>query len=451
MNKHIVFTSMRKVLFLSASFLIILQGCKKEGELNPDFAEDTSSNQFTDSLQVTARTVEGDSIFADQIATGLVGVYKDSVFGTSHSATYVQPLLPSNAVVFGENDETFRTDSIVLCLEYDGMFGDTVPQTFEVFRIDEVLSSDKDYPSNYSAQTISNVAGNRTFIPRVNQNLIINSPNASGEIDTIEVLPQLRIKLDRAIGDEILAQSGLSAVDNNTNFTSFFKGLKIQAAQASALSNNEKSILYFALTASNTKMSIYYTATNSQGDSTKKVVDFPINSSSTRFNTFEHDYTNGALSSVLQQNSQDPPFTYVQAMGGVQTRIKFPGLEGLKTENVIVNKAELELPVANGSYAKFGKAEKLVLAAQDENNQLQFIPDFFEGSVYFGGNFDESKQHYTFNITRYIQGLISGTESKDELTVLVSGGAIKAERVVLLGPTQANERIKLNLYFSNTQ
>lgn len=451
MNKF-QFTSMRKVLILSASFFLLFQSCKKEGELNPDFAEDTSSNQFTESIELTSRTVKSDSVFADQIATGLIGLYQDSVFGKAINATHVQPLLPSNSVVFGESNETFTTDSVVISLEYDGIFGDTLTQTFEVYQVDEILDVEKEYSSNYQVATTNSLVGSRTFTPNLKDNQFILRPDASGNIDSIQLAPQLRIKLDNALGDLILSKSGQTEVSNNQNFTSFFKGLKIQPKENTPLTNNTNAILYFALTASNTKMTIYYTATNSNnGSSIKKSVDFPINSSSVRFNTFAHDYTNGSVLSALQQNTPDSLFSYVQAMAGVQTRIKLPGLDSLKGSNVVINKAELVLPAASGSYDLFGKADKLVLAALDANGDLQFIDDFFEGSSYFGGTYNSSEDSYRFNISRYVQGLLNGSETKEELTVLVSGGAINAERVVLFGPKHPNKRIKLNLYLSNTQ
>tara|TARA_B100000965_G_scaffold403456_1_gene431587 strand:- start:270 stop:1622 length:1353 start_codon:yes stop_codon:yes gene_type:complete len=441
---------MRKVLFLSASFLLSFYACKKDGEINPEFAQDTSSAFFTDSLNVTSRTVIGDSVLADRISTGLVGSFKDSVFGSSYASTTFQPLLPSNFLVFGETNETLTTDSVVLSLEYSGMRGDTVPQQFLVHRVNEILNTSNDYPSNYQIDTIVGAIGTRTIVPRIDKEFYVLNPDANGNIDSVLVDPQLRIRLDNAIGDEILSQSGMDPVANSSNFIEFFKGLTVSSNRG-MLNNNEKAIVYFALTSSNTKMSVYYTATDDQGVSTKKVVDFPVNSSSVRFNNFKHDYSQGSINNVLQTSQNDSLFSYVQAMAGVRTLIQFPGIENLVGKNIIINKAELELPYSSGSYDAFGIASRLIVAAKDQEGTLQFIPDYFEGTTYFGGDYSSSSQSYKFNITRYIQGIINQSITDKELTVLISGSAVNADRVVLSGASNLNQRIKLNLYYSNTQ
>jgi hypothetical protein len=450
MRQHTFTTEMRKALILSASFLAFLTACKDEGEVRPDFAENTNTSVFNDQISLESRTETSDSILADKISTGLVGAYKDSVFGSSYASMHLQPLMASNFLVFGEDDETLQTDSVVLSLKYGGFRGDTIAQTFEVFRIDEVLSTDNNYSSNYQVATLPNVLGSRTFIPNTRDDIFIKSPDANGNIDSVRLEPQLRIRLDNAFGDEILAQSGQTALATNDDFINFVKGLKV-SPQATTLGDNEKAILYFAMADRDTKLTIYYTATDQEGNATKKTVDFPVNSSSVRFNTFSHDFSSGAINQSLQSNNADTLHSYVQAMSGARTVINFAALDSLQQKNIIVNKAELELPLINGSYADFGVAEKLVLAAQDANGELQFIPDFFEGTSYFGGEYDALTQSYKFNINRYVQSLINGTESKKELTVLISGSAVSAERAVLGAASNSNRRIKLNLYYSNTQ
>ncbi len=450
MKQHTLRIKMRKALILSASFLAFLTACKDDGEVRPDFAQNTNSSVYTDQLSLESRTELSDSILADKVSTGLVGAYKDSVFGSSIASMHLQPLMASNFLVFGEDDEMLQTDSVVLSLKYNGIRGDTIAQTFEVFRIDELLSVDNNYSSDYQVATLPNVLGSRTFVPNTRDDIFIKSPDANGNIDSVRLQPQLRIRLDNAFGDEILAQSGQTAVATNEDFVNFLKGFKI-SPQTSSLNDNEKAILYFAMTDRDTKLTIYYTATDLQGNATKKTVDFPINSSSVRFNTFSHDFSSGAINQSLQSNTSDTLHSYVQAMSGARTVINFSTLDSLQQRNIIVNKAELELPVIRASYADFGVAEKLVLAAQDANGELQFIPDFFEGPSYFGGEYDALTQTYKFNINRYVQSLINGTEDKKELTVLVSGSAVSAERAVLGAASNSNRRIKLNLYYSNTQ
>lgn len=444
---------MRKVLTLSASFLLLFQACKKDGDLNPEFAENTTSLVFSDTATVKTYTEIGDTILADNISTGLAGLYKDSVFGTSTASLHVQPLLPSNSLVFGDDNDVLVTDSVVLSLEYNGAYGNiTVPQTLEVFRIDEELDDTKSYYSNSVIQTLPSILGTKTFTPNVDSSVRIIRPNQVGGSDTVSLSPQLRIRLDNSLGDEILSESGQDAVANNDNFTKFLKGLKITPNNPGGLNNNENAILYFALTSSNTKLTVYYNSTGA-GDtaSIPRSVDFPINSSSVRFNTFDHDYSGTPVETSLQSGTYDGMHSYTLAMAGVQSLIKFPNLkQNFENKQLTINKAELYIPAASGSHATYGFANSLIVASKNDAGELQFIPDFFEGSSYFGGLFESSSQSYKFNITRYIQGVINGSENENGLILLVSGSAVKAERIVLLGADNPNDKIKLNLYYSNT-
>lgn len=452
MFRIISFKSLRKALSLSASFLLLFSACKKEEISNTAFAENTIAFSFTDTLRVESSTVQGDSILADKISTGLVGIYKDSVFGKSIAQIHVQPLLPSNSLVFGQPGENLVVDSIVLSLEYNGFYGDkTKSQTIDVFRIDEQLESSTSYYSNTQVQTIASPLATKSFVPNTDSSVQILQPNQVGGIDTVKLNPQLRIPLDISLASEILSKSGQAEVSDNDNFTAFFKGLKIAAQDPGNLGNNENAILYFALTSTNTKMTIYY-KTESNSDTIPRSVDFPINSSSVRFTTFQHDYTGTPVETALQNTSFDAQHSYTIAMAGVESVIKFPTIKSFfKDDDKIINRAELIIPAASGSYANSGIANTVIIASRNENNQLQFIPDFFEGSSYFGGQYDASTNSYTFNIGRYLQGLINGTENEKGLTLLITGSAVKAERLVLQGADNPNGKIRLHLYYSNTQ
>lgn len=444
---------MRKVLFLSASFFIFFGGCRKDGELDPDFIQRTSSSFFTDSVLIKANTVIGDSILADQIATGLVGTYQDSSFGSTVASLYIQPLLESNALTLADPGEQLLLDSIVLSLKYESFFGDTsVMQTISVLELDEVLSSETNYYSDTNIVVKPEVLATKEFFPKPTTSVIIHQPNSTGGIDTVSLEPQLRVRLSDSLGDRILAKSGKQELESNTDFINYFKGIKIIPHISGPLNNNEKAILYFALTSSETQMVIHYKLIDNQGDTTPMVLNFPINSSSVRFSTFENNFSLGAVQANLIDGKDDSSFSYVQAMAGVETVLRFPNIiERFEEEKIVVNKAELVLPVASGSYAKFGVATTLILASRDQDRILQFTPDFFESGGFLGGEYDADEGVYTFNIARYIQGVLNGTESPTGLTILVTGSAVKAERAVLLAPGNTSRKIKLNLFYSKTQ
>jgi len=443
---------MRKALALSACFLLVtLMSCKKEGDIDPQFIEDSSSSSFLDVFDINAEVKSVDTILTDEVANGLVGVYRDSVFGTTRAEFYVQPLLSTNFQVFFEAGESYFTDSVVLSLPYIDAYGDTSQTEIEVYRLEEELEKSTVYYSDDSVMVNPSILGSKTFKPNLSENVIVARPNLAGFYDTLTLAPQMRISLDNAVGDEILSKSGQSEVENDENFTAFFKGLKIQAPASALGGMNQGNILTLALTNTQSLMSVFYTTVDGNGDTTKRVAEFPINTNSVRFINYKNSFANSAVDAVINDGNQDSLFLYSSGMAGVQTEVKFPGLANrFANQAVVVNRAELVLPLAEGSYTKYGVANQLILASRDANGNLSFLPDFFEGVSYFGGSYDASKNAYVFGISRYVQSIISGKSDSEALVILVEGSAVRPGRTVIFGPAQSAEKIKLNLYYSNT-
>lgn len=443
---------MRKAIALSACFLLLTStACKKDGEIDPDFIEDSSSSNFLNDFEITAQVKSVDTILTDEVANGLVGVYRDSAFGTSRAEFYIQPQLSSNFQVYYDAGDTYITDSVVLSLPYLSAFGDTSQSQIEVYRLDEELEKSTIYYSDDSARVIPAILGSKTFTPDLSKNVVIARPNLAGFFDTLTLAPQLRISLDNALGDEILSKSGQSEVENNDNFTAFFKGLKVQAPQSLQPLNNQGNILSLALTNSQSLLNIYYRVIDANGDTINDVIEYPINTNSVRFINYKNSYMNSAVGSIIDDNQEDSLFLYSSGMAGVQTEIKFPDLASqFANQPVVVNRAELFLPLAEGSYSQSGVADQLILASKDANGDLNFLPDFFEGVDYFGGEYDPTRNAYVFGISRYIQSIISGKSNSEALVILVEGSAVTPERAVIFGPAQTARKIRLNLYYSNT-
>src|SRR5690554_170666 len=182
---------LRKAFVLSASFLLFLTACRQDEEkLKPDFITNAAFSRFTDQIEIRTKTLRSDSILADRVSIGLAGIYRDSVFEVSRAALHVQPRLSTNYLIFGQTGETFYTDSIILSLHYDGIYGDSsIQQTLEVYRIDEELDETKDYPSNTQISTQASILGSKTFQPNINSKVKIISPNSNGGMDTLTVDP----------------------------------------------------------------------------------------------------------------------------------------------------------------------------------------------------------------------------------------------------------------------
>lgn len=437
---------LRKVALLSAiCFLgVFLNACKKDVNLQPGFESSASEVFVNDTVKIEVKTVEEDSVSSGQSSLSLFGLYNDSIFGVDKASFYTQVLLPFNGVNVAETGN-FTIDSVILSLVYAGKFADEAAHRLKVFELEDELEKEKNYYSNDSLKYFSTPLADKQFTSNTEKEVEIIVPDQDGNLDTIEVLPQLRIELDPAMGMNILNQGPDGALANNEAFTNFFKGLYISPAGPAPLVGNNN-ILYFALTNSQSKLSIFFTETSSQ---TKKVLDLPINTEALRFNRYSHNYSSTVVGQALA-DGEDRMRTFVQSMAGVRPVIRFPELTKTipQKEHYVINKAELILPVEHGEYKSKGIPEQLLALTSDSTGRLIFTEDILLSGSRNDGYYSKADSAYHFNVTRYIDGIINDGRTDRGLTVIANGSAINAQRVILNGPYKQERKMRLKLYYS---
>jgi hypothetical protein len=90
----------------------------------------------------------------------------------------------------------------------------------------------------------------------------------------------------------------------------------------------------------------------------------------------------------------------------------------------------------------------MVLLIKDESGTNVFVPDFFEGTDYFGGSFDINTQRYRFNLARYMDQLINEKIDDQGLFLVVSGNAVNANRLILNSGRNKTNPLKLRLTYT---
>ena len=438
-------TDLRKVALLSAiCFLgVTFHSCEKEGSINPSFESNSSGAFFTDSVEIHVKTVKEDSISTGQSSLSLFGQYKDSIFGKSEASFYTQVLLPFNGVNVATAGN-FTIDSVVLSLVYAGKYGEEATQTINVYQLTEDLKKAKKYFSNDSVSVDDlNPLAQQQFTSNIEAKMKIAVPNDQGSVDTVEVLPQLRIKLDPSIGQSILEQTPSGALANNEAFTKFFKGIYVAPSSSSTPVFGQNNILYFALTNSQSKVSIFFTETSTQK---KKILNLPISKEAVRFNRYSHDFSNTPVQQALLDGN-DSLRTFALSMAGVRPVLTFPHIT--KTfpadKHYVLNKAEIILPVETGDYFSLGRPDQLLALTSDSTGRLIFTEDITNSST--AGRYNAADTTYRFNITRYLDGIINDAKLDRGLTFIPNGSAINAQRLILKGP-ESQKKMKLKLYYS---
>lgn len=405
---------------------------------------DLLNARTTDTVSITTFTIREDSIKTDDLPSGtaVLGSYNDPVFGYTEASIYSQFLLPTNLTSgFGTN---LTIDSIVLALVYEninpfyGSVNDGDMQTVKVYQVTENISKEGSYYSNQNLETYPFAIGSKTFNP---------APVDSVVVDSVNEKPQLRIKLDPSFGS-VLLNAGAGNLSSNTAFLQFFKGLYI-TPETNGQQPGEGAMLYFNLLDSRSGLILYYKANNVEQAPYRLVV----NSSTARFSNFIHTYpSSGPISMQLANPALGQQLTYLQSLGGLKTKVKFPYIDDYRDSNIVVNRAELVVK-ADPSYitTTYPAPEKLFVVpvtSTGANGDLLSWPDFGEGSDYYGGSYNPAAREYRFNITHYVQGIINGTIPDYGLYLTVSGSAVNASRLVIGGGDNASNGMELRLTYT---
>lgn len=427
------------IRIVTALLLIILVSCKKDPqkiglEIQPP--EDKLLVKYNDSSSIISYSIREDSVRTDELSINLLGSNFDPVFGKTVASFATQVNLSKTGIDFGVNP---RVDSLILSMVYVGHYGDTnTQQTIRVYEILENIFSDSTYYSNKRVQYSDIDFAHHTFYPRPNDSIVINEITAA---------PQLRINLSAT--NSILADKIFNAPEDvladNDEFLEYFKGLYITT---DAL-NYGGATLYLNMTTASSSLILYYSNDSVDNQSFEML----INENCARFNQYEHfnyDFANQEIRKqiIFNDTSLGNYLLYLQSMGGIKSLIRFPYLKNFaSTTKIAVNEANLYIK-NNDTDSDFDAPYALNLFRLDEEGDLTLIPDYLEGSEYFGGTYDEGSSSYKFRITRFIQEILNGDLTDPVLSLSISGASTIANRVVINGPQNQMSRLRLELIYT---
>jgi hypothetical protein len=434
--------------FLTGILLFIfLNSCKKDPyaiglDLLPP--SDTLSLLVVDTATVVAYSVIQDSIRTDETTNILLGSLVDPVFGTTTASFYSQFRLSTEAPDFGTAPVL---DSLVLLLKYDSIYGDTNSlQTVRVYELSQDLYYDSIYYSNHQALNYGTMVANYTFRPNLKDSVTVIGGKLS---------PHLRINLNKLthyLGNKLL-YAPEAVLATNTEFLEFMKGLYVETVSRTS----GGALLFFKLDNVLTKMVVYFH--NEEEDSLH--FDFLINANSARFNSFDHNgYANAdpnfRSQVVFHDTTLGKNTLYLQGLGGVRTRVRFPFLKDFNNlGHLAINNAILVFKNMETD-TTYPPPVKLQLYNVDSLGRLGIIMDSDEGENYFDGNYDKSSRTYKFRITRQIQNILAGKIKNFDMYIMVNNpvsNELIPGRVILNGtqplpPASYSDRIQLQITYT---
>jgi len=411
-----MFSFRNAVAFMACLLVsVLVSSCNEPDILGLDLQpeDDQLGVNRLDTFQLDAYVTPEDSLVTSRVETPLfVGNMNEPLYYGSTYAGFAMQVRLGNTLTPGIFDGVSGADSIVLSFAWRTIAGDTSEvHHLSVHQLGDALSTDSVYYSTKTFTT-SGVLGHKDFKPALSDSVIVDSVARS---------PQFRMALDSAFGTKLIQdfKNNPSDFASQAAFLTYLKGIVLVDSV-----DGKGSIITFEPASSFNRLTLYF------GGGTG-VYDFVLDNNSSRFNYFRHTYNPD-----LKDSIPDSRFV-IQSMAGLKTRIKIPHLSELKNKlgNVSINNAQIIFKLEPGSDPDgFTPHSNLIVFGSDSAGKNTLLIDATESSLYYGGIYNASSKEYKFNISRYVQRVLTGT--KDYGLYLVAGGSTSnAQRTILQGGT----------------
>jgi hypothetical protein len=456
------------------SLLFFFSSCKKINEATELGGDLIPAVDNVHTFEVSLSAVTKNVLFNDSTRvrfTDLValGDLNDPDFGNTH-ANIDFNIVPSSVGSYPFlNKDSVEIDSVVLSLSYVAAFGDTLNNGVQTVRVYEIAQSAPFFDTSLYKFTDPNsdfaTVGPELGFANYTVKHLKDTLTLARAGDTTKVNNVLRIPLDNSLGVRFAQYDTTNGYKSDSVFLKLFRGLALKAdAGGNALS-------YFSLTdLNNTKLTVYFRATlNGKKDTTSFDYYHSINGQS---NYVNRDPGGGYLT-YLNNGAGDR--IYLQSAPGSYASIKIPQLDTFS--NKLIHRAEIvatRIPSSGGDI--FSTPVQLMLDRINKSGDTVFMlhQDLVvssSGSVgfsAFGGRL-HGDDTYRFNISRYIQNLVTNHAANDTLRIYaplrtdVYNAALGAKitipvidviakgRVVLGGGTytDSTSRLRLRIIYSN--
>lgn len=469
MKSRILVLSIGSVFFISLIFFTACKKINEATEVGDDLIPAVDNvHTFEVALNsITTNVLLNDStrvLYGDKVA---LGDLNDPEFGHTH-ANIDFNISPSK---FGTypflKKDSLAIDSVVLSLSYQGAYGDTVNNGIQTVRVYEIAQNAGFYdsalykfsdPSSDFATTGPELGSATYAVSKLKDTVKLIRGS-----DTSTASGVLRIRLNNALGTRFAQYDTTSTANggfkNDSIFRTLFRGLAVKADPTG------NTLSYFNLSDnSKTKLTVYFRTTGASKDTSSFDFYHLANGQSNYIDRQD----GGSYLAYLNSGAGDK--IYLQSAPGSYVSIKIPQLDTFS--NKVIHRAELlAIKIPSLSDNVFTTPSRLMLDRTNKptpdtafilEKDLTIDASGTFGFVAFGGTL-RSDNTYRFNISRYIQGIVTKREPNDTLrlyaplrTTLYNSNfksylsvpiieAIAKGRVVLGGGTYADPAMRLRL------
>lgn len=413
--------------------------------------EDLVSVQNIDTFKITTTAVPGDSLLVYSIPTAassgfisryFLGKMNDPIMGLTDVAIQTQ-LVPAFQSYPGLN---ITVDSLVLVLPYStaNIYGDKAQRyDLEIRELADSFALDKNYYGNQKLPVKPAVIQAKSFA--INYDSITIKDYSTGVAVDRKIPPQLRVRLTDAEFQSRLVGLDTSVYKSRVKFIKALYGLQLNT------SNIGKALAAFDLSSTRAGLYLYYKTASGSAQEFRYVFGFVA------ANSISRDRGTSLLGKYLA-GEPNQEYILLQGQEGANSKFTIPGLKNLK--NVIINKAELVLKVANvpGDEPVFFTPSPRILAMyRNDKGRLTVVEDFDNAAqtsnldLYYGGNYVSGVNNepgtYTINLSAHVQNMIKGKVPND-IYIKAFPLAESAARTTLYRADHPLHGAKLKLYYT---
>jgi len=407
-----------------------------------------------------------------------LGQINDPAFGTTKADMYFN----LSSTVYGSSpfkDTVEFIDSVVLQLSYRAAYGDSSASSqinVDVAEInpgngfvDTVL-----YRFDHPGFSTGSSLGTKSFsIPQFKDTVRFYTNGR--KVDSLKLVNVLRIRLNNSVGQKLASfdTTANGGYKNDSLFRTKFRGLAVKTLNAAS----SGTLAYFNVAdISNSALLVYYRSR--KGTTKDTAVATFVHNRYSQANSIQRMAGGEYLAKIGQPNSQK---LYVQSSpSGSYVGMYIPSLSTFP--NKVIHRAELiayKVPADNATFeTMLTHPNQLLLDHKGTTNSKDSAYIFdndiqpgFDGSLNFAGfgGTLRADQSYRFNITRYVQGIVTRGERNDSLRLYAPLRAtmysknvrqlisvpnldlIAKGRVVIAGPNfpDQSRRLRLRIIYSN--
>lgn len=362
-------------------------------------------------LEVLSKNAGYDTISVGISDNHVLGFINDAVFGTTTASLNFQVAPPTIPFSWGYNKDSITLDSVVLCLSYKGVWGDTLEDIkLHVYSMDPEVKFDDD--SSYK-NTTSFLKGRE--LTEFNTAHIVNIWKLN-DVDTTKdvyaevTTNQIRIRLNDSFGQQLINYDSPTVYKSDSTFYNYLRGLIVEPEQTG------KALLSVNLADTATHLSVYYHKTST--DTIRLTRRFSPNIlTSASSNSIIRNYQNTQIPAYIASPDSTDDVIFIQTSPGTYATIKTPAVS--KLNNMIVHRAELLMYQVPDADTGILTVPNLFLAAYSDTARRTFaIPydiTFYGTTISNLAQFGVAPKtqtsghgiYYSFDITRYVQNIIT--------------------------------------------